>query len=219
MAVRQWRHLLARRYRNVALRSGNASFRQGRVLLSYRVPPGNDQTSENSGGTPRRMKELEVRGELEKHHESAYGWALYCCGRDREQALDVLQTVYVKVLDGKARFNGRSAFRTWLFALVRNTAADQRRSWLRRFWREAQPMPVVEAAAPGTSAAERERALAIEQALAKVSGRQREVLHLAFYQGMTLEEAAEVMGITVGSARTHYERGKAKLREVLGGKR
>ena len=144
---------------------------------------------------------------------------MHCCGRDREQALDVLQGAYLKVLEGKARFNGRSSFRTWLFALVRNTAADHRRTWARRLWREAQPMPVVEAAAPGTSAAERERVLAIEQALTRVSARQREVLHLAFYQGMTLEEAARVMGITVGSARTHYERGKAKLREVLGEKR
>ncbi len=165
------------------------------------------------------MRELGVRVELEEHHESAYGWALYCRGRDREQALDVLQGAYLKVLEGKARFNGRSSFRTWLFALVRNTAADHRRSWARRLWREAQPMPVVEAAAPGTSAAERERVLAIEQALTRVSARQREVLHLAFYQGMTLEEAARVMGITVGSARTHHERGKAKLREVLGEKR
>ena len=80
-------------------------------------------------------------------------------------------------------------------------------------------MPAVEAAAPGTSAVERERALAIKQALTRVSARQREVLHLTFYQGMTLEEAAQVMGITVGSARTHYERGKAKLREVLGERR
>ena len=165
------------------------------------------------------MRELDVRDEIEEHHESAYGWALHCCGRDREQALDVLQTAYLKVLGGRARFNGRSSFRTWLFALVRNTAADHRRSWLRRLWREAQPMPLVEAAAPGTSAAERERALVIEQALTRVSGRQREVLHLAFYQGMTIEEAAEVMGITVGSARTHYARGKAKLRAVLGGRR
>lgn len=51
-------------------------------------------------------------------------------------------------------------------------------------------MPVVEAAAPGTSAAVRERALAIEQALTKVSRRQREMLHLTFYPDMTIEEAA-----------------------------
>ena len=53
-------------------------------------------------------------------------------------------------------------------------------------------------------------------ALSKLSGRQREVLHLVFYQDLTIAEAATVLGVTLGSARVHYERGKARLRELLG---
>jgi RNA polymerase sigma-70 factor (ECF subfamily) len=40
-------------------------------------------------------------------------------------------------------------------------------------------------------------------------------LHLAFYQQLSLSEAAEVMQITVGSARQHYERAKKRLRAIL----
>ena len=53
-------------------------------------------------------------------------------------------------------------------------------------------------------------------ALDRLSSRQREVLHLVFYQDLTIADAAEVLGVSVGSARMHYERGKAQLRRLLG---
>ena len=53
--------------------------------------------------------------------------------------------------------------------------------------------------------------------MTELSERQQEVLHLTFYQHMTIEEAARVMDVSLGSARTHYERGKARLRHLLSG--
>jgi RNA polymerase sigma-70 factor (ECF subfamily) len=144
--------------------------------------------------------------ELAALHPASFAWALACCGYDRAEAEDVLQTAYLKIVDGRARFEGESSLRTFLFAVIRNTAADaRRRSFLRRFF---SPQP---AAAPDASA-DRARIIA---ALQKLSPRQREVMELVFYHDLSVEEAARVMGVGVGSARTHYDRGKTRLAELL----
>jgi RNA polymerase sigma factor (sigma-70 family) len=55
----------------------------------------------------------------------------------------------------------------------------------------------------------------IERLLAGLSARQRDVLRLVFCHDLTIQEAAQVMGVSLGSARVHYERGKERLRKAL----
>ena len=72
-----------------------------------------------------------LRRDIEELHPVSFSWALACCAFRRDEAEDVLQTVYLKLFDGRARYQGRSSLRTWLFAVIRNTAADRRRqSWV-----------------------------------------------------------------------------------------
>src|SRR5262249_60643821 len=73
------------------------------------------------------MTDSELRAALEIHHSESYGWALNCCAHSSVEAEAVLQTVYLKVLMGKARYDGKASFKTWLFAVIRRTAADERR--------------------------------------------------------------------------------------------
>jgi RNA polymerase sigma-70 factor (ECF subfamily) len=162
--------------------------------------------------------ELETRlGEL---HEDSYGWALSCCGWNEADAEDVLQTTYVKVVSGRARFEGRSAFRTWLFGVIRRTAQESsRRDRAHRERAERLERELVGtggAAQPPDDAAERMETVEIlKRALGELPERQRQVLHLVFYQDLTIREAAEVMAVSLGSARVHYDRGKKRLRALL----
>ena len=165
------------------------------------------------------MDEVELRRQLERAHADCFGWAMACCGRDRDDAEEVLQTVYLTVLDGRARYDGRSTFRTWLFGVIRLTAASERRKvWLRGLLlkREADGMKPEALAAPDAELDQGSRRHSLRQALHNLSTRQREVLQLVFYHDLTVDEAAGVMGVSVGSARTHYARGKTRLATLLG---
>ena len=164
-------------------------------------------------------EQIKVRRELIARHDDAFAWALNCCQRNRSDAEEVLQTTYLKVLEGRARFDHRSTFTTWLFGVIRLTAADQRR---RRFWRDlvAERVAAEEslrepAPAADTDLEHAQRRASLERALAALPRRQREVLLLVFYHELTVEDAARVMSIGAGSARQHYARGKERLREVL----
>jgi RNA polymerase sigma-70 factor (ECF subfamily) len=155
--------------------------------------------------------------QLEALHGDAFGWAVSCCGGDWHRGEDVLQAAYAKTLRGAARFAGRSTLKTWWFGVIRLTAleeANRSRRWLSFLsrWR-AEP----EAGETGvrTFVEDDAELAALGAALRALPERQREVLHLAFYQRLSLREAAEVMQVTVGSARQHYDRGKKRLREIL----
>jgi RNA polymerase sigma-70 factor (ECF subfamily) len=164
------------------------------------------------------MDQTDLRDELERLHSASFGWALWCCDHRREDAEEVLQTAYLKVLEGAARFNGRSSLRTWFFAVVRRTAWEQRRlRWVRELllarwlWQPA----LVARGEPDEALRSSEESHTLRHAVAALPTRQREVLHLVFYQELTIEEAAKVLSISLGTARTHFERGKARLRTLL----
>jgi RNA polymerase sigma-70 factor (ECF subfamily) len=165
------------------------------------------------------METEKLREQLEQHHASSFGWAMGCCRRDPAEAEDVLHNVYVKVLEGKARFNGDSSFKTWLFAVIRKTASDQRRQhFLRSMIVTRATEHIVSSSRnehPDESAYRGEMQTIFQRALGRLSSRQREALQLVFYHELKIEEAAAVMGVSLGSARTHYERGKKRLRELL----
>jgi RNA polymerase sigma-70 factor (ECF subfamily) len=154
----------------------------------------------------------ELKAEIERLHAAGFAWAMVCCGRDRERAEDVLQTSYLKILDGRARFAGRSSFKTYLFGVIRRTAWEERRravlSGLLLGRYRSEGGRAVEEAAPI-------EILALRSAVERLPRRQREILHLVFSMGLTLQEAAQTLSISMGAAARHYHRGKTRLAALL----
>ncbi|GAA5132584.1 hypothetical protein GCM10023213_00950 [Prosthecobacter algae] len=165
--------------------------------------------------------ERELADHLESLHADAYGWALHCCAGDFSRAEEVLQNAYLKLASGRSRPAGASSFKTWWFGVIRYTAHEEfrrlryRESLLGKLWLQISgdfqdPRP-----SPSHQAELDEQTLQLRAALAQLPTRQAEVLHLVFYQDLTLSEAAVVMKVGLGSVRQHYERGKARLRSLL----
>lgn len=167
------------------------------------------------------MGREDLESRLQRLHPESWTWTLVCCRGDRTEAEEVLQTAYLKVLDGRARFGGRSSLKTWLFGVIRLTAAGRRRrqrvrSWLLERWSREQTA-AAPPDVPGARLESGERAARVRAALAALSRRQRQVLELVFYHGLTVREAARVIGVSVGTASVHYDRGKKELLRRLDG--
>lgn len=151
------------------------------------------------------------RQALQAVHSQLYGWALTRCGFDRSAAEDLMQEAYVAVLSGLARFDNKSSLKTFLFSVVQNIARS-------RFRQIALRMRLVKTYA---SDAETDGPVEIEmddmesrevwKAVEALPARQRDITELVFCREMTIEEAAAVMGVSVGTGRVHYDRAKKAL--------
>ena len=161
----------------------------------------------------------EVREKLAEMHASAFAWAMVCCQRDRDIAAEVLQQAYCRILGGTTSFTGKSEFSTWVFGIIRHVAYEEIRTRQKEQQRfRSNVDSSLEATATTfnyVSIEQQELSTQLLAALEELSDRQRDVLHLTFYEDMTIEQAAEVLQVTVGSARQHYHRGKASLQRKL----
>lgn len=142
-----------------------------------------------------------------RHHREAYLWARQCCRFDDEMARDVMQQVYLKILEGRAKMRDDRHEKSWLFAVVRNTAVDALKNQHVHLAVESIPDQEEVYRAPDLNDYE-----AIIELLPKM---QKEVILMVFYHGMTLEESARVLDLHIGTIRTHYDRGKKRIRQLI----
>ncbi len=165
--------------------------------------------------------ERETADQLESLHPDAFGWAVHCCDGDHSRAEDVLQNAYLKLASGRLGFAGASSFKTWWFGVIRLTAREEfrrlryRESLLGRLLQQLSGDSHDQRPSPSRQIELDEQTMQLRHCLSQLPARQAEVLHLVFYQDLSLSEAAAVMKVGLGSVRQHYERGKARMRSLL----
>jgi RNA polymerase sigma factor (sigma-70 family) len=153
------------------------------------------------------MNQSQLETLLRQHHREAYLWARQCCGFDGEIAKDVIQMVFLKILEGKAKLREERNAKTWLFSIIRFTAIDELRKTGKWSSIENEPELVFEDIELDETN--------YEGLVNRLPKMQQEVMLMVFYHDMTLEQTAEVLQLHIGTVRTHYERGKKRLKEWI----
>lgn len=136
--------------------------------------------------------------------------------RDREAALDATQDTFITVFRKLDRFDGRSAFTTWLHRVAVNTALDRIRREKRR-----SASPIDEHHEPADPLAHETVEAAglrpeLEAALASIPEEYAAAVVLVDVEGYGTEDAAEILGVARGTVKSRVFRGRRLLAEVLG---
>jgi RNA polymerase sigma-70 factor (ECF subfamily) len=181
--------------------------------------------------------EVQLTAELRNGSEAAFDWLVthyhgpvfglvtgVLC--DKSEAADVTQEVFLKAFRGIRAFRQGSSLKTWLYRIAVREALNHRR-WLWRHLRQQSSMDehreeegaAMEFEATGASPfeefASRELQLAVQQGLSRVAEVFRTAVILRDLEGLSYEEVAEVLGVSVGTVKSRILRGRRALREVL----
>jgi RNA polymerase sigma-70 factor, ECF subfamily len=135
-------------------------------------------------------------------------------------AEEVLQEVFLHVWNHAGRYDaGRSSVSTWLILIARSRAIDRLRARKvveRTHETSAQGNPVEHASPEGVeNVFLQERRERVRGEMAKLPGEQRQVLEMAFYEGLSQSEIAARAGLPLGTVKTRTLLAMKKLRSAL----
>lgn len=159
------------------------------------------------------------------YHSSVYN-LVYSILSDSADAADVTQEVFMRVFRGIRGFRGSSSLKTWLYRVSVRQALNHRR-W---FWRHHRQQISIDAegpdcgpiceiedkeATPFELCAAHEMQVSVRKALAEVPPVFRSAVILRDLEGLSYEEVAEVLEVSVGTVKSRILRGRRMLKEIL----
>jgi len=157
---------------------------------------------------------------IERYQRDVRRFLRRLTGRD-ELADDLTQDTFVRLLNYIDRYDPKYPMRTWLLTIARRLLINKARREARvtlsdQFdsQRSAEPTPDHAAAEADERSVLRAQ---LDAALVQLSEPQREAIVLFHQQELSVQETAEVMGLPVGTVKSHLHRGRAAMRKILGG--
>ena len=147
---------------------------------------------------------------LQIYYKDIYAYLRRLCGSQHE-AEDLTQQTFLKAWSSLDDFAGHSKFSTWLYRIAHNTLIDwQRTNTVRvqsqqdEWWKEC----IDQNPGPFASVVECQLAQRVYQAVEQLDEDKKHVIHLHYYQGLSIRETAKVLNIATSTV-------KYRLREVF----
>jgi RNA polymerase sigma-70 factor (ECF subfamily) len=149
--------------------------------------------------------------------DKVYSISFYYFHGDAQEAADVTQEVFLKLLTGLATFRGNSGFATWLYRFVSNACTDGARSRAAR----SRVIERVLADRPHNPASQEydllraQAAMAVQTAVSALPPKLRLPILLRYFEDLSYEEIAEALNCSVGTVASRLNRGHRLLGEKL----
>jgi RNA polymerase sigma-70 factor (ECF subfamily) len=136
--------------------------------------------------------------------------------RDEASAEDVLADVFLDVWRQAGRFEGRSSVSTWMLSMARFKALSRVRQRSDAPLDEDYAAGIAdEADDPEIDLAKRDKGAALRNCLAKLSVDHREIIDLVYYHEKSVEDVAQIVGISAATVKTRLFYARQKLSEIL----
>ena len=155
-------------------------------------------------------------GELYDRHAALMYGVILRIVRERAEADDVLQEAWIQAWQRAGSFDSdRGAVGAWLVTIARSRALDRIRRRASRARAESNAPPPEAREAPGVVAERGAERNALGRALASLDPRHREVLEIAYFEGLSQTEIAERLAAPLGTVKHWARQGLLRLRELM----
>lgn len=151
------------------------------------------------------------------YQDDVYRFARRLTWPDADAAEDVSQEAMLVALEKLGTFREQSSFRTWLLGVVVNISRNRQRSERRRHAREAASTHDVDGIAgqADASAETEELGRIIEAAFSRLPAGQQEALYLREISGLTYDEIAVALGISINAVKNRIHNGRRTMQGLI----
>ncbi|QQZ10219.1 RNA polymerase sigma factor SigX [Heyndrickxia vini] len=156
----------------------------------------------------------------EKYHQNLFQFLFYMV-KSREQAEDLIQEVYIRILKSYHQFENRSSEKTWIFSIAKHVAIDffrKQKRWKHQLsdsFDGETNLISDHSPLPEDIALQNESIQIMYRCLDKCKLDQRLVLILRYIQSLSIQETASVLGWSEGKVKTTQHRALKTIRSLM----